>query len=628
MKSDICWTCWEDSKMVVASGQLKIHTTAGMSPRELSENDDIATSIVLDPYLGFVTHKMNVRYRPIRPIKANKDELKQIIEEFKREQNYEVTYKKLLNGDWLPRSCHVRSKLQQQRLEQHIYRYLRVFDKDSGFIIEPCYRYSLEGQKGAKISATKKWLKNEKISCLVGCIAELTEEEENQLLRPGKNDFSVMFSCRKNCAQLWLGPAAFINHDCRANCKFVATGRDTACVKVLRDIEVGEEITCFYGEDFFGDGNMYCECETCERRGTGAFAKDRSGNNEELTNSGYRLRETDNRINRIKVHRQNNHVSPPPPKPEPPPTQENKSNGVVVTPLSIRELRQKGMTKYDAEMLIAQGCQFSDIGEAARKTPDGKGNLTASRGEDNSNRRNLRNKPRPSVEEKKNEEEERKTESVISQPNPTLEVIPEDTAPSSGYDSQSDKPDDDSIKNEESEKQFCVNRCKRNLSDRFDEDKDESKNKILRTPSIKHVTRRKSSDKSCDSVKDVYEFSDESEGGPPALRGTKPPQPEKRSLKLTLRMKRSPMLDEVIESGNWSEDSFEPQYEVLRVEGVDIDTHRKKKHKTKDREHRKKKTKIDKYPPLLHTPLKRLRLILGNETRTINFPVTAQQEVM
>jgi len=92
-------------------------------------------------------------------------------------------------------------------------------------------------------------------------------------------------------------------------------------------------------------------------------------------------------------------------------------------------------------------------------------------------------------------------------------------------------------------------------------------------------------------------------------------------LKLTLRMKRSPVLEDIVESGTsgLSEDSYEPEYEVLRVEGVER-CKRRKKHKSRDRERRHKRSRelSPSLPP--PPPMKRLRLIFGNETHTIDLP--------
>jgi len=335
-----------------------------MSPKELSDYDDIATAVVVDPILGFSTHKMSLRFRT--PSIPAQQYLKSTLFEFRHHQNYEKAFKHLLECDWLKNLVNRKSKLHQGALKEHIIRYLRWFDRDSGFNIEACHRYSLEGQMGAKVVATKHWSKGDQITNLIGCIAELSEEEERMLLVQGKNDFSVMFSCRKNCAQLWLGTAAYINHDCRPNCKFMATGRDRACVKVLRDIVPGEEITCMYGEDFFGDNNCYCECETCERRKTGAFSGQAHSPEKE---NGYRLRETDLRLKRPKpgasvpinnLKQNNSNVTSRSSSPL-----FGSSSGTSTpseAPVTYKELRQRGFrgTKYDAELMIAQGYTGND----------------------------------------------------------------------------------------------------------------------------------------------------------------------------------------------------------------------------------------------------------------------------
>jgi len=86
----------------------------------------------------------------------------------------------------------------------------------AGFEVSRTYRYHGSDKAECKLLATKEWKPGDQIKLCTGVIAELNSEEERAL----KNrDFSVMYSSKKKCMCLFLGPARFVNHDCESNTK-------------------------------------------------------------------------------------------------------------------------------------------------------------------------------------------------------------------------------------------------------------------------------------------------------------------------------------------------------------------------------------------------------------------------
>lgn len=91
-------------------------------------------------------------------------------------------------------------------------------------------------------------------------------------IRIGENDFSI-FHKQRSCKQsVYLGPAAYINHDCESNATFRSIGEPTYVnVSTIKSILPGEEITVNYGNKYFGYNNKDCACITCENQGRGKF---------------------------------------------------------------------------------------------------------------------------------------------------------------------------------------------------------------------------------------------------------------------------------------------------------------------------------------------------------------------
>lgn len=152
---------------------------------------------------------------------------------------------------------------------RHVRRYMQIYHPEAPFEVNSTDRYTLDTHE-ACVHARRPIRTGETIKFLAGCMLLMTDEEEASL--DDSSDFSVICTSRMKGTSVLLGPARFVNHDCDPNCKFITTNKDNITIMAIRNIAMGEEITIKYSEDYFGEDNCECLCQTCESRAQNGFA--------------------------------------------------------------------------------------------------------------------------------------------------------------------------------------------------------------------------------------------------------------------------------------------------------------------------------------------------------------------
>ncbi|CAN6627306.1 hypothetical protein TRVA0_011S01244 [Trichomonascus vanleenenianus] len=163
----------------------------------------------------------------------------------------------------------------RNEFERHVKRYVSIYMPECGFAVEVTDRYTSRSKTvEACVVARRVYQPGEEIKHLVGFLAHLTDDDEEQLNKSNGKDFSIINSSRLGVNCMMLGPARFVNHDCDASARFSSAGRSMS-IFAKRKISVGEEITVEYSQNYFGRRNRECLCATCEGKSVNGFDKNK-----------------------------------------------------------------------------------------------------------------------------------------------------------------------------------------------------------------------------------------------------------------------------------------------------------------------------------------------------------------
>ncbi|ORX64063.1 hypothetical protein BCR32DRAFT_273241 [Anaeromyces robustus] len=274
---------------------------------ELCQFDDILCDILIDNlFLGFRTHKLNkFNEKSFSPppkydeennfseaildiIKKNilnvdiKDgvdsafnDLYSLLTSETLDKNYNLSSlisTKLIKYPTFKEYFNSLSQAENDYFVDHAKRYLSMYHPKAGYQLIETNRYKSTGKKECCLIATKAWHKGDFLKYCSGILCPISNEE---LKNMKEQDFSIMFATSLQCNALFLGPGRFMNHDCQPNCEFISINKTTPTVnfKIIRDVNIGEELTVFYSDSYFGTNNCDCLCESCEKKQLGGFSK-------------------------------------------------------------------------------------------------------------------------------------------------------------------------------------------------------------------------------------------------------------------------------------------------------------------------------------------------------------------
>ncbi|KAL9001528.1 MAG: hypothetical protein Q9169_000103 [Polycauliona sp. 2 TL-2023] len=238
---------------------------------QLASYDDILTDALVDHVYFWTTIRKNrAKYNLARGI--SEDDITNILlHQLVVEKDVQKAAASLLK---LPGLHKFHSKLKSDReqddFRRHMRKYISIWLPDCPFEVSTTNRYTIVTQEAA-VTARQIIKKGETVKYLVGNLVAMTSEEEKDLGLT-RRDFSIVMSSRKRTPSIFLGPARFANHDCKASARLVTCGSGGMQIVAAREIAIGEEITVTYGDNYFGDRNCECLCLTCEKTGRGAWA--------------------------------------------------------------------------------------------------------------------------------------------------------------------------------------------------------------------------------------------------------------------------------------------------------------------------------------------------------------------